>query len=222
MRVENLSLQAYWTLLAGISFSALVVVAGCPATGGSGAAGPASSGSQTVSGSACQRSLAGDLKTAHDRLDRGHAQEALVYVEAIKDCDENLKSLDFLEVASEVFEELGSLNRAWWALYGAQQVVAPGSSDGDRVAGRVRGFEGSYVRLKTWGPGSASPEINYLGAILDDATYELLKQVSANRGVDLGEGSWGFWLFPGRYEIMGHRRSLLGGQTLDLTDGSSR
>jgi len=218
MRTENHYLRACCVLLA---VTALVVVSGCPATTGGGAAGPAASGSQLPGGPACERSLVGDLKTVNDRLSRGHPEEALVYVNAIKDCRGNLDSLEFLEVASEVYEELGSLNRAWWALNRATQVVASGSAEQSRVAARVLSFEASYVRLKTSGAGSIAPDINYLGAVLDDATYELLKQVSANRGVDLGQASWGFWLFPGRYEIMGRRHSLGGGQTLDLTKSES-
>ena len=55
-------------------------------------------------------------------------------------------------------------------------------------------------------------------AVLDAATERLLDQVRDNQGVDLGSGAWGFWLFPGRYEIMGKRQSLAAGDTLDLSD----
>ena len=78
MRTDYRCLQLCCVLLA---VTALVVVSGCPATMGPGAGGPATSGSQLVGGlaggTACQRSLDGDLKTAKDRLDRGHPEEAL-------------------------------------------------------------------------------------------------------------------------------------------------
>jgi hypothetical protein len=191
----------------------VLLLMGCPLSSGSG---PVSSGSVTAD-SPCRRSLDGDLKTARDRLSRGHPDEAMVYVEALRACRSVKESLEFLELASGVYEELGELNEAWWALYTASRLNETPDNIA-RVSARVTSFEGSYTRLVAVGPNAASIDINYMGAVLDDATFELLKKVSANEGVDLGAGRWGFWLFPGRYEIMGVAYTLLAGQTLDLSD----
>jgi len=162
------------------------------------------------------------LKTAGNRLERGHPEEALVYIEALRECPGNQDSLQFMVLASAVYEEMGILNQGWWALRTALGRAGSEGEQRERVLEQMRRFEDSYARLQTAGPDSYPVEISYLGAILDDPTYELLKLVSANKGLPLDAGSWGFWLFPGRYEIMGKVHSLAGGQTVDLTERSSR
>jgi len=161
------------------------------------------------------------LKTARDRLSRGHPDEALVYVEALRACRSVNESLEFLELASGVYEELGDLNQSWWALYTASRLNNTPDNIA-RMAARLSSFEASYTRLVAFGPAATPVDINYMGAVLDDATYAVLQKVSANEGVDVGAGRWGFWLFPGRYEIMGVRHTLLAGQTLDLNARKSR
>ena len=217
MRVEMLLFRSL--PLSGRIFlaCALLLLIGCPLSSGSG---PVSSGSVT-DGSPCRRSLAGDLKTANDRLNRGHPEEALVYVEAIRACRSVQNSMEFLELASGVYEELGVLNEAWWALYSASGLNETPENKA-RMSDRVTSFEESYTRLVAFGAEAGPVDVNYMGAVLDDATYELLQKVSANDGVDLGAGRWGFWLFPGRYEIMGVAHTLLAGQTLDLSDRKKR
>jgi len=140
----------------------------------------------------------------------------LVYIEAIRNCPENMKSLEFLELASAVYEELGDLNEAWWALHVAGDLRAETTDGAARLSARRDSFVGSYTRLVAFGPDGTAVSIDYRGAILDDATFELLNKVRSNEGTDLGSGRWGFWLFPGRYEIMGKAHTLLAGQTLDL------
>ena len=182
----------------------------------------ASSSGAAAADSPCHRSLDGDIKTATDRLSRGHAEEALVYIQAIRACPENVASMEFLKLASSVYEELGDLNEAWWALHVAGGLEGGAADEVAQLAARRDSFEGSYTRLVAFGPDSTPINIDYRGAILDDATFELLQKVSSNAGTDLGAGLWGFWLFPGRYEIMGKPHTLLAGQTLDLNDRSKR
>ncbi len=220
MRVEKLYSVSVIRLALAAVFSSLVLLSGCPLSGG-GAAPPSSSGA-AAGDSPCHRSLDGDIKTATDRLSRGHSEEALVYIQAIRGCPENIESLEFLELASAVYEELGDLNEAWWALHAAGGIEGGTAEEVARLSSRRDSFEGSYSRLASFGPDGTVIDINYKGAILDDATFELLRKVSSNAGVDLGSGLWGFWLFPGRYEIMGKSHTLLAGQTLDLNDRSKR
>jgi hypothetical protein len=216
MRAETHFPRSRLGYLALSSLAATLLV-GCP-TATTGSAPAETSGSVEASDVPCRRSLSGDLKTARDRLDRGHPDEALVYVDAMKKCDENLRSLAFMELASEVYEELGELNLAWWALTGSARKADPGTEGHNRVLERTRSFQDSYVLLKSSSRATSVPEVNYLGAVLDVLTEHLLDQIRDNLGVDLGSGSWGFWLFPGRYEIMGRRQALAAGETLDLSD----
>jgi len=220
MRVDRQSLLLLRALACVLLLGGLSLLAACPATGSGAGAGATTSGAYAGAGSPCGRNLKGDLKTARDRLERGHPDEAMIYVNAIRECPGNQESIEFLVLASEVYEEMGILNQGWWALCRALAKTSSDSDEQRMLLERVRRFEDSYVRLQTAGPESYPVDISYLGAILDDPTYELLKLVSANKGVDLGAGAWGFWLFPGRYEIMGKVHSLGGGQAVDLSERS--
>ena len=218
MRVKSLCFMSPTATAVGCLLGGLILLSGCPL---SSQTATSTSGSPS-SVEPCGRNLDGDVKTARDRLSRGHPEEALVYIDSLKSCDFNQGSLEFLELASAVYEVLGDLNQAWWALHTAHRLEGKSLDDEQRVTAHRAAFEDSYARLVTLGKNSSPVNIDYLGAVLDEATYQLLKKVSANDGVPLGSGQWGFWLFPGRYEIMGKSHTLLAGQTLDLHEGSVR
>ncbi|MBJ95709.1 MAG: hypothetical protein CMP23_14710 [Rickettsiales bacterium] len=207
MRIEP-HLWSLWFRVAVLPLTGLLLVA-CPKTNE-----PVSA----TAASACSRSLVAELKTARDRLSRGHPQEARVYLQAIEECRESKESVEFLRLAASVYEELGQLNESWAALYAASSRGGATSEESDELAGRLTGFEDSYCRLVTGsGPNSQPVDVAYQGAVLDDATFELLAEIGRGEGVQLGDGRWGYWLFPGRYQVGGRSRTLLAGQTLDLS-----
>ena len=82
-----------------------LLLPGCPKGGTAGSSGTGD----------CFRDVEGDLATARKRLEKGKAQEARLYVEALANCETAWQSQDYLDVAGRVSEELGDLNGAWRA-----------------------------------------------------------------------------------------------------------
>lgn len=195
-----------WTGL--MLLGAVLLLPGCPKTGAA------------VSGGAgCFRDVSGDLATARKRLDKGKAQEARLYVQALAGCEEAWQSQDYLEVAGEVAEELGDLNGSWRA---ARAALALAIDDGDGDAAHtwetaLAGFKDRYVWLEVFPEERERPAIRYAGAVVDDATLLQLQDVAEGRTVLSSTGAPGFWIFPGRYKVGSIVHTLEAGQSFRLS-----
>jgi len=208
--------------LGGALFGLMIVLnLGCP-SGRNTAPNAQSSGAASASIDPCHRSLDGDLRTIRSRLERERVEEAKPYVEALARCPDTGKSVEFLMLAGLVYEELGELNTAWTATTSALRVAAQ-KPDGKVIAQlqvRLEKFAKHYVQIEGGGPSALAPRIRYAGAVLDDVTFAQLSVVSDNEYVEFAPGRWGFWLYPGRYQVGGVDRVLRAGESVDLRLGS--
>jgi len=175
-----------------------------------------------VSADPCHRSLDGDLRTIRSRLEKKRVEEARPYVQALSRCAGASESHEYLMLAAQVYEELGELNAAWTATTSALRIAAQQAERSviAELQGRLERFAQHYVRLEGGGPSSLAPRIRYAGAVLDDVTFAQLEVVAENRYVEFAPGQWGFWLYPGRYQVGGVDRVMKAGESLDLRLGS--
>lgn len=197
-----------------VSMAALLVV-GCATT--KGGSGPA----ETTTGvlDPCSRSVVGDSETARARLDSGRVDEALLYVTGLADCPAALAFPSYLSVAMDVYEELGRLNEAW-SVARLQMRLAADRGERDleeRVSARLARFKEHYALVRASGVNREPPSIRYAGPVEDEATTQQLRAVAEGRGVWVDDTTFGYWLFPGRYEIDGEATvlkpgSVVGGQ----------
>ena len=186
-----------------------LLLPGCPKGGTAGSSGTGD----------CFRDVEGDLATARKRLEKGKAQEARLYVEALANCETAWQSQDYLDVAGRVSEELGDLNGAWRA---EKAALALAAQDGDgeaaeRWEAQLREFSTQYVWLAVHADERERPAIRYAGAVVDDATLRQLEDVAAGRTVRSFAGDEGLWIFPGRYKVGSIVHTLEAGQTFRLS-----
>lgn len=168
------------------------------------------------SGSPCARSIDGDLATARSRLDKGRVDDAVLYVDALVGCPGVLESPRFLQVALDVYEEVGRLNEAWSVGSVALVEIPDGEPARDRIIERLAAFESRYALLVSPRDGRGGLTIEHTGPVTDAATEHQLKAVRMGRGVLLDAGQRGFWLFPGGYRIEGEEMTLKAGErTMD-------
>ncbi|HCP44985.1 MAG TPA: hypothetical protein DIU15_03035 [Deltaproteobacteria bacterium] len=217
-------LLSAWTVRSSLALSLLMLAValgcGCP-SGRTGAQNSQFSGSGAASTDPCHRSLDGDLRTIRSRLEKKRVQEARPYVEALAGCPDAGESFEYLMLAAQVYEELGELNAAWTAATSALREAARQGESAviSELQGRLEKFTEHYVRIDGGGPSSLAPRIRYAGAVLDDVTFAQLEVVAENRYVEFAPGQWGFWLYPGRYQVGGVDRVMKAGDSLDVRPG---
>ncbi len=188
-----------------------LAIAGCAT-----ARGGATSGPPVADDAGCQRSVEADVETARGRLRDGRPERALLYVEALAACPEATAWPPFLELALDVYEETGRLNEAWSVarLRHEQAVSAEDEAAVRAVSERMERFRSLYVVVLVAQDGRRPPRIRYAGPVQDAATRRLLEALDDERGVWVGPGLVGYWLYPGRYEVAGEVRVVEAGSEL--------
>lgn len=164
----------------------------------------------------CARSVQADVETARGRLRDGRPDSALLYVEALADCPEAVAFAPYVDLALDVYEEVGRLNEAWnVARLRLDQSVGSGDpAAAAAVAARMERFRSRYVLLEVPQDGRRPPRLAYAGPVADAATRRQLAAVAEERGVWVADGVVGYWLLPGRYEVDGEPRMLEAGATV--------
>lgn len=159
-------------------------------------------GGANTSGTAnCGRSVHGDVATARARLEKGRVTEALLYVDGLVGCDEALAAAPFLQLAMDVYEEAGRLNEAWSVGVVALERVPEGEPAHGRLLQRITAFEAAYAVIVSPRDGRDGLRIDHRGPVADQANEGQLKAIRSGRGVLLGDGQRGYWLFPGSYLV---------------------
>ena len=122
----------------------------------------------------------------------------------------------FLELALDVYEETGRLNEAWSVarMRHEQAVSAEDEAAVRAVSERMERFRSLYVVVLVAQDGRRPPRIRYAGPVQDAATRRLLEALDDERGVWVGPGLVGYWLYPGRYEVAGEVRVVEAGSEL--------
>ena len=162
----------------------------------------------------CGRSVDGDIETARRRLEAARPTEAALYIEGLAACEEARQSTDYMLLAMDVFEELGRLNEAWSALRVALDLTAEADEDGAAIHRRIEDFSSRYVFLSTPGDARRPPNVSYAGPMLDAAIQGQLSNIEEQRGTWRQDGRYGYWMYPGRYQIDGVELTVRPGQEL--------
>ena len=171
---------------------------------------------------ACERSVEADVETARGRMRDGRPDRALLYVEALAGCPEAVAYGPFLDLALDVFEETGRLNEAWnVARVRLDQATLEQDLDAERaVRERMDRFVALYVLVQVDQDGRRPPKVRYAGPVQDEATSRQLAALDAEKGVWIGQGVLGFWLYPGRYEVDDEVRDLQAGAVVSSAGGA--
>lgn len=160
----------------------------------------------------CDRSVAGDTRTAERHLERGRPELAKPYIEGLATCVEAQKSLRYLRAAMNVYVGVGALNPSWvhWQRAQSQAIALQDAEALAELGAWASRFRSMYTMLEL--PiGSPSLEVTYDGPFADEATLRQLHALRMGDGFAVSEDRIGFWLLPGRYKFAGTVEDLLPG-----------
>ena len=170
---------------------------------------PNSSKLRTLS---CDRSVAGDTRTAERHLERGRPELAKPYIDGLATCLEAQKSLRYLRAAMNVYVGVGALNPSWvhWQRAQSQAIALQDAEALAELEVWASRFRSMYTMLEL--PiGSPSLEVTYDGPFADEATLRQLHALRMGDGFAVSEDRIGFWLLPGRYKFEGTVEDLIPG-----------